>query len=429
MNLSGKAKRVRIYVNEGDLAGGRAVHLAIQELLRNQNASGATVLRAAEGTAGSPFHGTRQADAEWQQPLLIEWIDTAERVERLWPQIRELLPHGFVTCDETDVLHHGSGLHLEPNRASTAGDAMSRGIATVAPSEPVERVVELLAGKAYRAVPVVEAGLPAGIVTNSDLIGRAGFGVRMELLGSLDEPARQALLQDLSRAGRTAADVMTARPLTVNVRTPLTRVAELLVERRLKRMPVVDDGGLLVGMISRLDLLRSVSESPRKEEAARSHGGLAGDVPLARVGRREVPTVHLDTPLPRTFEAVTSTLLNRALVVDAEGRVLGIVSDEELLERVTPALRPRALRTLMHRLPFSEPNEAELALEDGPTDCTAGGVMNPDVVTARLDATLAQAIASLLASPHNKLVAVVDADRRLAGVLDRDDILRGLLAG
>jgi hypothetical protein len=49
MEIQGKAKRVRIYVNEDDRAGGRPLHLAILELLRRENAQGATVLRGVEG--------------------------------------------------------------------------------------------------------------------------------------------------------------------------------------------------------------------------------------------------------------------------------------------------------------------------------------------------------------------------------------------
>jgi hypothetical protein len=76
--------------------------------------------------------------------------------------------------------------------------------------------------------------------------------------------------------------------------------------------------------------------------------------------RRDAPTVHRDTSLPEVFQAVVSTRLNRAFVVDDERRVVGLVSDAELLERVTPALRPGALRALMNRLPFAHPREAPI---------------------------------------------------------------------
>ena len=79
--------------------------------------------------------------------------------------------------------------------------------------------------------------------------------------------------------------------------------------------------------------------------------------------RKDVPVVHPDTPINEVLQAVVATRLNRALVVDAERRVVGIVTDEEVLDRVTPAMRTGALKSLMHRLPFVHVGKAELAAE------------------------------------------------------------------
>jgi len=50
----------------------------------------------------------------------------------------------------------------------------------------VREVVTLMLGKTYRAIPVVESGMPVGIITNSDLLKRGGLTMRVELLRSLD---------------------------------------------------------------------------------------------------------------------------------------------------------------------------------------------------------------------------------------------------
>lgn len=84
--------------------------------------------------------------------------------------------------------------------------------------------------------------------------------------------------------------------------------------------------------------------------------------PLARVMRRDVPTVHSETPLAEVFQAVIATRLNRAFVVDGLHRAVGLVSDAELIERVTPALRPSVLWAVMHRLPFAHSRPAPLAV-------------------------------------------------------------------
>jgi CBS domain-containing protein len=102
------------------------------------------------------------------------------------------------------------------------------------------------------------------------------------------------------------------------------------------------------------------------------------------------------------------------------------VTDEEALDRVTPTMRAGAMRSLMHRLPFSHVDKAELEAEHHARAKKAADLMSTDVAIAREDQLLRDAIAPMMKAPH-KLVAVVDKDGRLVGALDRADILRGLI--
>ena len=105
MEFTGRAKRVRIYVNEGDVAHHKPVHVAVLELLRANNTAGATVLRAIEGFGGSgQIHTTRVVDTDWRLPIVIEWIDTADRVARLLPALKQLVQPGLITVDDTEVV-------------------------------------------------------------------------------------------------------------------------------------------------------------------------------------------------------------------------------------------------------------------------------------------------------------------------------------
>jgi CBS domain-containing protein len=301
---------------------------------------------------------------------------------------------------------------------------MSRELLVVGPAMSLRQIVELVLGKAYRAVPVVEAMRPVGIITNTDLVERGGLGVRLELLRALEEPQLREALDQLQARERTAAEVMTHPPVTVKQTATLPEAAEVMARRRLKRLPVVDDQGELVGMVSRLDLLKAVAGGPATHAPVSPEPGLAGDGPVGRVMRRDAPVVHPETPLPETFQAVISTRLNRTFVVDAEGKVVGLVSDAELLERITPALRTSALRSLMSRLPFVHPKqEAVGAHAHGRT---AGDVMSRSFVTVTEDVLLSKAIARML-QEGQKVLGVTDAAGRLLGMVDRADLLHGLL--
>jgi CBS domain-containing protein/PII-like signaling protein len=426
MSLESNAKRVRIYVNEGDHVGHQAVDVAILSFLRRENAAGATVFRAVEGFAGDgDIHTSRLVDSLRALPLVIEWVDSAERVEQLLGPIKQMVKRGLITVDPTEVVLYAP---LSVRRVSahvSAADVMSREVATVAPEVPVRDVVELLLGKEYRAVPVVEGGVPVGIITNSDLVNRGGLGVRIELLPSLDTPELHAELERLSRNQKTAREVMTARPVTVPDNAALPHVADLMVRHRLKRLPVVDAQGHLVGVVSRLDLLRTVAQGGTGDESAPRELGLNASMEIARIVRRDVPTVHPETPVAEVMQAVFSTRLNRAVVVDQERRVLGLITDAELLERVTPSLRPSALRSLMHRLPFAPRRVGQHEAEQHGMARTAAELMVADVPTAEEHTLLGHALAPMLQGKE-KLIAVVDAERRLVGVVDRADILRGL---
>lgn len=125
------------------------------------------------------------------------------------------------------------------------------------------------------------------------------------------------------------------------------------------------------------------------------------------------------------FQAVISTRLDRALVVDPERRVVGLVTDAELLQRVTPAVRPGAIRSLMQRLPFGH-GKGEESVAAHTRGRTAADVMSRHVATAREDVRLSEAIATMLRGDH-KVLAVTDAGGRLVGIVDRADLLHGLL--
>src|SRR5712692_2242114 len=72
-NLSGKAKRVSIWVNEGDLVGHQPAPLAVLEFLRRENTAGATVFRGIEGFGGSgEIHTSRFVDVHSKLPIRSE---------------------------------------------------------------------------------------------------------------------------------------------------------------------------------------------------------------------------------------------------------------------------------------------------------------------------------------------------------------------
>ena len=81
--FSGKAKRVRIYVAEGQLHKRQALPVAVLGFLRKEGAAGATVFRGIEGFGGSgEIHTARLVDINQRLPVGIPWVVTTQHVER-----------------------------------------------------------------------------------------------------------------------------------------------------------------------------------------------------------------------------------------------------------------------------------------------------------------------------------------------------------
>ena len=111
-------------------------------------------------------------------------------------------------------------------------------------------------------------------------------------------------------------------------------------------------------------------------------------------------------------------------MIDADRRVLGVISDAELLQRVTPALHPSAIRSLMHKLPFGHGSIDE----HHASARQAGDLMTDRLAMFSPETPIRDVIATVVTGSH-KLVVVVDRAQRLLGVVDRADLLRGMVAG
>jgi predicted transcriptional regulator len=174
------------------------------------------------------------------------------------------------------------------------------------------------------------------------------------------------------------------------------------------------------------DVLRTAAHTFEVKEGEPIEIGLAVDAPVTKIMRTDVPKVPPDARVPEIVQAVASSRLNRCLVIDHDRHVLGKITDAEVLERITPSLRGSALRALIHRLPFVHLKPEELVAEQHAKARTAADLM---VATASVAETapIREAIAAMLGG-EQKLIVVVDAEKRLVGVLDRADLLHGLVS-
>ena len=138
----------------------------------------------------------------------------------------------------------------------------------------------------------------------------------------------------------TVAEVMTANPICVTPETPLQEAVEILAEKRIGGVPVLDSAGNLVGMLSESDLMqRESGVSPRPfvmfldlaiylknpraydKELHKVFGQTVGDVMSDRP-----LSVSSDCPLPEAAKKLSAKKVNSLLVTDADKKLLGIVT-------------------------------------------------------------------------------------------------------
>lgn len=167
-------------------------------------------------------------------------------------------------------MKYGMSLEIAPRlmlEAETAADLMTANLVSVREDATLREVLALFIDKGFSAAPVIdEAGRPVGVVSRSDLLvhDRASaqylreepeFYHKEELKAPGGEPLGRGF--QVERVDRTQiGDLMTPAVFSVGPDTPAAKVVHDLLSLNVHRLFVVDDNGVLVGVISTFDVLR-----------------------------------------------------------------------------------------------------------------------------------------------------------------------------
>ncbi len=152
------------------------------------------------------------------------------------------------------------------------GDVMTREVIAVAADMGYKEIADLMVRHSVSAVPVVDGDRHVlGIVSEADLLAKLEYA---------DRVPRHVLTTRRMRNGRqkafgdTARELMTAPVVTIRDTETVTAAARLMEAARIKRIPVVDEHGWLIGIVSRRDLVRLYTRSDHEVQQAVSEGVL-----------------------------------------------------------------------------------------------------------------------------------------------------------
>ena len=144
-----------------------------------------------------------------------------------------------------------------------AKDVMNQAVIACVPDTRLEDIVRTLAEHEISGLPVIDVHRKVvGIISEGDLL----FADEMEppkmktaLFGLYIESER--VMRHMAKVrGGLPHDLMRKPVITCHPQTPLREVAQTLHDRNIKRMPVVDENGELVGIISRGDIIRALAQ-------------------------------------------------------------------------------------------------------------------------------------------------------------------------
>jgi len=109
MRLEGEQKLLRIFVGEQDKWKGRPLHEAVVDEARSLGMAGATVLKGFLGFGcKAHLHSTKLLEMSEDLPIVIELVDTEERIGKLLPKLDEMVQEGLVTLESVHVVIYRS---------------------------------------------------------------------------------------------------------------------------------------------------------------------------------------------------------------------------------------------------------------------------------------------------------------------------------
>lgn len=121
MKSESTGKLLRIFVGERDRWKGQPLYTALVEELRHAGLAGATVFKGIEGFGGhSVVHAARVFDLSTDLPVLIEVVDSEEKIRAFLPTIERMVREGLVTLETVEVIHYLAGEVKRPGRDTPA---------------------------------------------------------------------------------------------------------------------------------------------------------------------------------------------------------------------------------------------------------------------------------------------------------------------
>jgi CBS domain-containing protein len=147
----------------------------------------------------------------------------------------------------------------------TVAEIMTADPITVSPQTSLQEAIQILASKKISGLPVVNPqGKLVGIISETDLTWQATgvdtppYIMFLDSVIYLQNPAKHN--QEIHKAlGQTVEEAMSDRPVTIKATQLVREAARIMHEKKIRRLPVVDEQSELIGIITQGDVIRMMA--------------------------------------------------------------------------------------------------------------------------------------------------------------------------
>ncbi len=410
-------QRARIYINENDRHEEQPLYLAVMERLRNEGATGATALR---GLAGfGPSHRLRASgltSLKENPPIVIEWIDRADRIARLLPLLDDLAPGALITIDAIHIHRAALRGHGPFANERYVGNSMQADPQAISHQAQLSEAITLLLAYKQSVLPVIdERHRVQGIITDKEIKRRAGLRIPLRILRRLRDDERRSILASLPEY--SVAEIMNRESPHLYVQLAIPRALETMIEQDYDQLPVVDRDNTLVGLLSHHDVLAAAlyqgNETPPGVREA-------NPPTLVRlIMQTTLPLIENTISLAAALERLLQTREQHLLVVDAAHRLQGSISAIGALQHLNGAERTLWLAALQsaESVQANDLPGVQQGLE---------GVLEDNLHILKPNDTINLATRQIF-DLRLEYAPVVDEEHILVGMLTRGGLLRALI--
>ena len=213
------------------------------------------------------------------------------------------------------ALHGASEARRHP-----AKDIMRSPVQTVSPAESLEDAAARMATSKIGCLPVIEGGKLVGILTTTDVLADRAAG---------------ALAREPGKPLPGAKELMTVDPVTVAPETSLLEAASRMASEGVRHLPVTDDAGRLIGMLSDRDLRAAIGDPLEALRTDRDES----ETRVADVMTPDPVRFELDASMAEVADLLADERVGAIAVVDERDRPVGIVSYVDLMGWLARAAR------------------------------------------------------------------------------------------